>query len=85
MTVTMTAKHQITIPKKIADVLRLDKGAMFDVVVSRDRIELIPLETTEKVFSDEEYEKLDMLSKKQKGKEKPVTKKFISGLKRGKS
>lgn len=84
MTITMTAKHQITIPKKIADVLRLKKGAMFDIVVSRDRIELIPLETKEKVFSDEEYKKLEMLSIKEKGTERQVTKKFIDNFKKGK-
>ena len=85
MTITMTAKHQITIPKKITDVLRLEKGTMFNIVVSRDRIELIPLETKEKVFSDEEYKKLEMLSIKEKGAEKQVTKKFIDNLKKGKS
>ena len=85
MTITMTTKHQITIPKKITDVLRLKKGTMFNIVVSRDRIELIPLETKEKVFSDEEYKKLEMLSIKEKGTEKQVTKKFICNLKKGKS
>ncbi|MFH0772557.1 MAG: AbrB/MazE/SpoVT family DNA-binding domain-containing protein [Candidatus Omnitrophota bacterium] len=85
MTITMTAKHQVTIPKKITDVLRLGKGTMFNIVVSRDRIELIPLETKEKVFSDEEYKKLEMLSIKEKGAEKQATKKFIDNLKKGKS
>jgi AbrB family looped-hinge helix DNA binding protein len=85
MTITMTAKHQVTIPKKITDVLRLEKGTMFNIVVSRDRIELIPLETKEKVFSDEEYKKLELLSIKEKGAEKQVTKKFIDNLKKGKS
>ena len=80
----MTAKHQVTIPKKIADVLRLKKGAMFDVLVSKNRIELIPLETKEKVFTDEEYRKLDMLSSSEKGMELRVTKNFIANLKQGK-
>lgn len=84
MTITMTAKHQITIPKKIANILKLKKGAMFDVVVSNNRIELIPLEIREKVFTKEEYKKLDGLSIKEKGKEKRVTKKFIAHLKKGK-
>ena len=84
MTITMTAKHQVTIPKKIADVLRLKKGAMFDVLVSKNRIELIPLETKEKVFTDEEYRKLDMLSSSEKGMELRVTKNFIANLKQGK-
>jgi len=80
----MTAKHQVTIPKKIADVLRLKKGAMFNVAVSKNRIELIPLETKEKVFTDEEYRKLDMLSSSEKGMELRVTKNFIANLKQGK-
>ena len=80
MTVTMTAKHQITIPKKVTDVLGLDKGSTFDVAVSKNKIELIPVETIERVFTEEEYKKLDLLSKKEKGKERRVTKKFIAGL-----
>jgi AbrB family looped-hinge helix DNA binding protein len=85
MTITMTAKHQVTIPKKITDVLMLGKGTMFNIVVSRDRIELIPLETKEKIFSDEEYKKLELLSIKEKGAEKQVAKKFIDNLKKRKS
>ncbi len=84
MTIAMTAKHQITIPKKITDVLRLKKGAIFDIVVSRDKIELIPLETKKKMFSDKEYKKLEMLSIREKGTEKRVTKKFINNLKKEK-
>jgi len=72
MTVRMTAKHQITIPKKVADVLGLGKGSMFDITVSNNRIELIPLETVEKVFTEEEYKKLETLSRKEKGTEKRV-------------
>jgi AbrB family looped-hinge helix DNA binding protein len=83
MTTVMTAKHQITIPKRIADALDLKQGSMFDVVVSKNRIELIPLETQERVFTEEEYKKLEILSMKEKGKEKRVTKKFINNLKRG--
>ena len=83
MTITMTAKHQITIPKKITDALGLEKGAMFRVSVANDKIELIPLEIQEKVFSDEEYKKLESLSMKEKSKEKRVTKKFINKLKNG--
>ena len=81
MTITMTAKHQVTIPKKITDVLRLKKGTMFDVMFSRNRIELIPLETKKKVVSREEYKKLEMLSNSEKGMESRVTKKFIDRLK----
>ena len=83
MTVRMTAKHQITIPKKVTDVLGLRKGSMFDIAVSKNRIELIPLETVEKVFTEEEYKKLETLSMKEKGKEKRVTRKFVENLKKG--
>jgi AbrB family looped-hinge helix DNA binding protein len=82
MTVRMTAKHQITIPKKVTDVLGLRKGSMFNIMVSKNRIELIPLEIVEKVFTEEEYKKLETLSMKEKGKEKRVTRKFVENLKR---
>jgi len=85
MTVKVTEKHQITIPKKIADTLDLKKGAMFDIVVSKNRIELIPLETKEKIFSEDVYEKLDILAMKEKGEEKRVTKKYINNLKKGRA
>ena len=84
MTITMTAKNQITIPKKITNALGLGKGSMFEVEVSRDRIGLIPLETKEKQFTDEEYVKLETLAVKEKGKEKYVTKRFIDNLKKRK-
>ena len=80
MTIIMTAKHQITIPKRIADALSLDKGAMFNIEVRKNKIELIPLEVKEKKFTEAEYEKLDLLASKQKGKEKKVTKKYIESL-----
>jgi len=85
MTVVMTAKNQITIPKKITNALGLGRGSMFEVEVSKDGIELIPLETKEREFTDEEYAKLEALAAKEKGKEKQVTKKFIGNLKRGKA
>jgi len=84
MTVTMTAKHQITIPKKITTALGLKKGSMFEIEVSKNGIELVPLEVKEKTFSEEEYKKLEALVAKEKGKEKRVTKGFIDKLKKGK-
>lgn len=81
MTITMTSKNQITIPKKIANVLGLDKGSVLDIKITGHRIELIPLEMVEKVFTDEEYAKLDELTKKQRKKAKKVTHKFIEKLK----
>jgi len=58
MTAKMTAKNQITIPKKITEALDLKKGSMFEVVVSKNNIELIPLETKEKVFRKDIYKRL---------------------------
>ncbi|MDD5745691.1 MAG: AbrB/MazE/SpoVT family DNA-binding domain-containing protein [Candidatus Omnitrophica bacterium] len=83
MTITMSAKHQVTIPKKIAAILGLKRGSMFDVAVRNNRIELVPLETIVKEFSDEVYGKLEKLSQEERGKEKRVTKKFISALRKG--
>lgn len=84
MTTTMTEKHQITIPKKIADVLNLKKGSMFDVRVNHNRIELVLVETKEKVLTAKQYRKLDLLFNKEKGKEKKISKEFIAHLKDGK-
>ena len=85
MTVIMTAKNQITIPKKITEALGLEKGSMFEVEVSKDGIELIPLDTEKREFTSEEYAKLEALTTAEKGKEKRVTKKFIHNIKQGKS
>jgi len=84
MTVVMTAKNQVTIPKKITNALGLGKGSMFEIEISKEGIELIPLETKEREFTDEEYAKLKILAAREKGKKKPVTKKFIANLKKGK-
>jgi len=83
MTITMTSKNQITIPKTITDALGLQKGSLFDIHIHRNKIEIVPLEVTEKVFTEEQYQKLDKLSKAQKSSEKKVTKAFISQLKSG--
>lgn len=80
MTITMTTKNQVTIPKKIVDALNLGKGAMFDVRMTGNKIQLIPVEVVEKVFTDEEYKKLNELVKKEKGKAKKVTKEFIDSI-----
>ncbi len=77
----MASKNQITIPKKIINELDLDKGSVFDIKITGHRIELIPVEMAEKVFTSEEYTKLDELTKKQKKKAKKVTQKFIDDLK----
>jgi len=80
----MTAKNQITIPKKITNTLGLRKGSMFEIEVSKAGIELIPLEIRERHFTDAEYLKLEVLAAKEKGKEKHITKSFINNLKKGK-
>jgi len=77
MTITMKTRNQITIPKKITAILGLAEGSMFNIAVSGNRIELIPLEVSERVFTKEEYGKLELLSQRERGKEKKVTKKCI--------
>ncbi len=84
MTITMTTKNQITLPKKIVDALHLHKGSLFDIKVTRNRIELVPLEAAEKTFTKEEYAKMEKLFQDEKGKAKKVTQKFIDDLKQGK-
>jgi AbrB family looped-hinge helix DNA binding protein len=76
----MKTKNQITIPKKITNVLGLHEGDMFKIVVSGNSIQLIPLEVSERVFSKDEYIKLEALAKKEHGKEKKVTDKLIKKL-----
>lgn len=84
MTITVTAKNQITIPKKVASALGLHKGSLVDIQMCGNRIELIPLEVTEKVFTDEEYVKLEAISREGKVAEKKITPGFIVKLKTGK-
>ncbi len=81
MTITMTSKNQITIPKKIVDSLDLDRGSMFEIKVIGHRIELVPVEVVEKMFTDKEYKKLNKLVREQKGTAKKVTKRYINSLK----
>lgn len=81
MTITMTSKNQITLPKKIVDTLRLRKGSLFDVNVKSSHIELIPLEVSQREFTDAEYEKLEKLYQKEKNSAKRVTKAYIDGIK----
>jgi hypothetical protein len=64
--------------------LGLGKGAMFNVEISKNCIELIPLETKTKEFTEEEYRKLEALARTQRGAEKKVTHKFVADLKKGK-
>jgi len=84
MTITMTTKNQITIPKKITNALGLEEGDMFKIMVSKNRIELVPLEVKEKVFTKKEYKKLDIICKKERDTETKVTKEFIEKLRNAK-
>ena len=84
MTITMTTKNQITLPKKIVDALHLRKGSLFDIKVTLHRIELIPLEVTEKVFNQDDFKLLDKLVKEEKKKgAKKITPEFINGMTTG--
>ncbi len=81
MTITMTSKNQITLPKKIVDTLHLRQGSLFDVKVRQNHIELVPLETSELTFTDEEYAKLDKLVREERKKgAKKMTTEFIKNL-----
>lgn len=80
MTITLTSKNQITIPKKLITEMHLAEGALFDIQLKGNRLELIPLETVEKVFSDEEYIRLENTYQKEKNSAKKVTAKDIDKL-----
>lgn len=72
MTITMTSKYQVTIPKKIVDRFNLKRGAIFDIKIEANRIELIPMELVEKSYTQE------------KSTVKPMEKGLIGKLKKGK-
>ncbi len=77
----MTTKNQITLPKKIVDVLRLRKGSLFDVKVTRQRIELIPLEIAERSFDKKDLKAIDSLVREERKKgAKKLTKEFIKNI-----
>jgi AbrB family looped-hinge helix DNA binding protein len=80
MTVTMSAKNQVTIPTRIAKAIGVGKGSMFEVRLKPGKIELVPVEVVEKVFSDDEYKKMDLLCKKERLSAKPVTEELIDSF-----
>ena len=84
MTIAMSAKHQVTIPSKIARALDLRRGSLFDVELNGSRIELIPLEVQEKKLSRAEYRKLDKLLAQEKEPREKVTDAFIDKVRKGK-
>ncbi len=84
MTITMSEKHQVTIPKNITLALDLKKGSLFKVRVNGTKIELIPVEVVEKKYTKQDYALLDKLTSEQQGKEKKITKAMITKMKKGK-
>ena len=85
MTITMTSKNQITIPKKLVDRLGLKRGCHFDVKVDEHRIELTPMELVEKPYTDEEFKKMEDIYQHEKRAAKPMTRAFLNKLKQGKA
>ncbi len=83
MTVTMSEKHQVTIPKKIALALDLKKGTQFKVSIKRNKIELTPVELVEKTYTKQEYAAIDRLTADQEGEEKKITKAMLAKIKKG--
>ena len=81
MTITMTTINQVTLPKRIVEALHLHQGSLFDVRVNNDRIELVPLETTAREFTDVEYARLENLYQNEKKSAQKVTKKTIKNIK----
>jgi AbrB family looped-hinge helix DNA binding protein len=81
MTITMTSKNQITLPKKIVDTLRLRRGSLFNINIKSNRIELVPLEVSKREFTDAEYEKLEKLYQREKGSAQKVSKTYIDRIK----
>ena len=73
MIIVMSCKNQITIPKKFVEALHLTAGALFDISLKGNRLELIPVETVEKKFTKKEYVKMEKLYQKEKHLTKPIT------------
>ncbi len=84
MTIAMSEKHQVTIPSKIARVLNLRRGSLFEVELNGSRIELIPLEVKEKRLTRAEYRKLGQLLAQEKATREHVTSAFIDKVRHGK-
>ena len=84
MTIAMSEKHQVTIPSKIARVLDLKKGSLFNVELNGGRIELVPLEVKEKKLTRAEYRKLGKLLAQEKEAREKVTTAFIGKVRNGK-
>lgn len=85
MTITMTSKNQVTIPKKIVDRFHLKRGTIFDIKIEANRIELIPMDLVEKSYSEDEYKNLEELYQQEKSTAKSMGKGLIRKLKNGKA
>jgi len=85
MTVKMSEKHQVTIPKSISVMLGLEKGSLFTVTIKAGHIDLAPVELTEKKFTRKDYERMDKIAALEKGKERRVTKEMIVKMMSGKA
>ena len=84
MTITMTSKNQVTIPKKIVDRFHLKRGSIFDINIEANRIELIPMELVEKSYTEEEYKKLEEFTNRKSQPLNQWSKDLIRKLKKGK-
>ncbi|MBF0490828.1 MAG: AbrB/MazE/SpoVT family DNA-binding domain-containing protein [Candidatus Omnitrophica bacterium] len=84
MTITLTSKNQVTIPKKIVDRFHLKRGAIFDIKIENNRIELIPMELVEKTYTEDDYKKLEKIYQQEKQTIQPMSKDLIKKLKKGK-
>ena len=48
MTITISPKFQVVIPKTVRDTMKLSTGMKFEVIPYGDRIELIPIQNIKK-------------------------------------
>jgi AbrB family looped-hinge helix DNA binding protein len=85
MTITMSSKNQVTIPKKIVDRFHLTRGAIFDIKIDMNKIELIPMELIEKSYTEDEYKKFEEIYQQEKHAAKLMNKDLIKKLKKGRA
>ncbi|MBF0512009.1 MAG: AbrB/MazE/SpoVT family DNA-binding domain-containing protein [Candidatus Omnitrophica bacterium] len=83
MTITLTSKNQVTIPKKIVDRFHLKRGAIFDIKIEDNKIELTPMELVERSYTEDEYKKLEEIYQQEKKTVQPMSKDLIKKLKKG--
>jgi AbrB family looped-hinge helix DNA binding protein len=49
-TATLSRDYQVVIPQEVRETVGVQVGAEFEIIASKDRIELIPLSPREKLF-----------------------------------